>query len=73
MDKILRKEIDLDLISRRRRFINEVSLEINGYIINRSAGFKLFTPELKRIANLITKRKSEEKTTKNAALVLQGQ
>ena len=61
MDKNLREERDRVLISRRREIINDLSLGINEYIINRSAGFKLFTPELKRIANLITKRKSEEK------------
>ena len=59
MDKNLREERDRVIISRRREYINDVSLEINRHIINRSAGFKLFTPELKRIANLITKRKSD--------------
>jgi len=59
MDKNLRSLRDADAIERQRKKINKKSLDIYEDKANRDAGFKMFTPELKRITHLITKARSE--------------
>ena len=59
MDKELRRLRDVDLIERQRKSVTDKSLLIYEDKANRDAGFKMFTPELKRITHLITKARSE--------------
>ena len=59
MDKELRSARDVDAIERQRKSVTDKSLLIYEDKANRDAGFKMFTPELKRITHLITKARSE--------------
>jgi hypothetical protein len=59
MDKELRSARDVDAIERQRKKVTGKSLLIYEEKANRDAGFKMFTPELKRITHLMTKARSE--------------
>ena len=59
MDKELRSLRDVDAIERQRKKVTDKSLLIYEDKANRDAGFKMFTPELKRITHLMTKARAE--------------
>jgi|TARA_B110000908_G_C10232729_1_gene441506 hypothetical protein len=59
MDKKLRSLRDVDAIERQRKKVTDKSLLIYEHKANRDAGFKMFTPELKRITHLMTKARAE--------------
>ena len=59
MDKKLRSLRDVDAIERQRKKVTDKSLLIYEHKANREAGFKMFTPELKRITHLMTKARAE--------------
>ena len=59
MDKKLRSLRDVDAIERQRKKVTDKSLLIYEHKANRYAGFKMFTPELKRITHLMTKARAE--------------